>query len=141
MISLFRFPQALREEQVWMATSYVQIWAFISSVIARIKRATTALTRDNAAASNWSVDCPVWPLYIVFFSEFAGLVVTTVHWSTNKFEQPWVWASSFGSALLAIWMLWPVVVKGLRLPPLSKFYMRYLALAAFIIVVAAWQQK
>ena len=27
-----------------------------------------------------------------------------------------------------------------RLPPLSKFYMRYMALGAFIVIVAAWQK-
>jgi hypothetical protein len=45
--------QALREEQVWMATSYVQLYAFVSSVWSRVKRATTALGRDGNAASNW----------------------------------------------------------------------------------------
>ena len=27
-----------------------------------------------------------------------------------------------------------------RLPPLSKFYMRYMALGAFIVIVSAWQK-
>jgi len=130
---------ALREEQVWMATSYVQLYAFVSSVWSRIKRATTALSKDSGS-STWSVDCPVWPLYLIFAAQFAGCIVTSVRWFRQGFEQPWVWVSSMGGAAMAIWMLWPVVVKGLRLPPLSKFYMRYMALAAFIVIVAAWQK-
>lgn len=37
--------QALREEQVWMATAYVELFAFISSIFQRIKRAFTALAK------------------------------------------------------------------------------------------------
>jgi hypothetical protein len=123
-----------------MATSYVQLYAFISSIFQRIKRATTALAKDANAASNWNIDCPTWPLYGLFAAEVASIIVTSVRWFRIGFEQPWVWMSSMGAAGMAVWMLWPVVIKGLKLPALSKFYMRYMALAGFIVIVAAWQK-
>jgi len=131
---------ALREEQVWMATSYVQLYALIQAIWKRIQRATISINKDqDGQGSNWSLDCPTWPLYAMFFLQFAAMITTSVRWFRGGFEQPWVWMSSMGASMLATYMLWPVVVRGLKLPPLSKFYMRYTVLGLFIMVVAAWQ--
>jgi len=134
---------ALREEQVWMATSYVQLYALMQAIWQKIVSATIAINKDtnnSGQGSNWSLDCPTWPLYAMFFLQFAAMITSSVRWFKNDFEEPWVWMSSMGASMLATYMLWPVVVSGLKLPPLSKFYMRYTVLGLFIIVVAAWQK-
>jgi hypothetical protein len=55
-----------RDEQVWLSTTYVQVYAFLSMAWQQIRCQGT----DNA----WAVKAPTWPLFAVFVGEFLAIV-------------------------------------------------------------------
>eukprot|EP00612_Vaucheria_litorea_P005782 CAMPEP_0171461346 /NCGR_PEP_ID=MMETSP0945-20130129/5831_1 /TAXON_ID=109269 /ORGANISM="Vaucheria litorea, Strain CCMP2940" /LENGTH=671 /DNA_ID=CAMNT_0011987675 /DNA_START=409 /DNA_END=2424 /DNA_ORIENTATION=+ len=120
-----------RDEQVWLSTTYVQIYAFFSML-------TTSLCcqkHENA----WAVKAPTWPLFAVFIGEFIGIggalfwvgKYTFEDWSQNLL-------SVLGSAMLALFALWPMVAlqMGWKMP--SAYHMKVIAwtvLGILIVVI------
>jgi hypothetical protein len=89
-------------QQVWLATTYVQVYAFLSM----LNTALRCQKHENA----WAIKAPVWPLFAVFVGEFLAIGGALFwvgrfgfdHWSQNLL-------SVLASAALAIYALWPMV--------------------------------
>eukprot|EP00953_Heterococcus_sp_UTEX-ZZ885_P040164 20544-Heterococcus_DN1.PRE.3 len=89
-----------RDEQVWLSTTYVQVYAFLSMAWQQIRCQGT----DNA----WAVKAPTWPLFAVFVGEFLAIVGALVWVSRYGFSE---WSANLisvtVSAALAIhWIIY-----------------------------------
>mmetsp|Transcript_1129 Transcript_1129/g.1733 ORF Transcript_1129/g.1733 Transcript_1129/m.1733 type:complete len:968 (+) Transcript_1129:131-3034(+) len=119
-----------RDEQVWLSTTYVQIYAFLSMFWTAIR----CQKHENA----WAIKAPTWPLFAVFFGQFVALG-GALYWVGNYGFTNWAQnlIAVFASALLCIHALWPMVSMqmGWKMP--SMFILKILAwfLMGFFIVV------
>ncbi|CAM9426184.1 unnamed protein product [Choristocarpus tenellus] len=120
----------MRDEQLWFATSFVQLYAVWHALWGTITR------KDPSNA--WTAKCPVWPLYATFISTLVSSVYNTRGFMERDFESPWVWVSCIGSSLFALHSLWPVVAFGLgvTLPP--AFYTRVFGVLVVMTLVSLW---
>ncbi|CAM9384881.1 unnamed protein product [Discosporangium mesarthrocarpum] len=95
--------RVLTDEQFWLSTCYVQVWAFALGFYNKI----ACKSPDNA----WNLVCPVWPLAFLFWALGVSAINTSVYWiylegdSDNK----WIWMASFGACLVVMQGLWPMV--------------------------------
>jgi hypothetical protein len=89
-------------QQVWLATTYVQVYAFLSM----LNTALRCQKHENA----WAIKAPVWPLFAVFAGEFLAIGGALFWVGRFGFDN---WAqnllSVLASAALAIYALWPMV--------------------------------
>ncbi|KAG5179332.1 cellulose synthase, family GT2 [Tribonema minus] len=120
-----------RDEQVWLSTTYVQIYAFLSMCWQQIRCKGT----DDA----WAVRAPTWPLFVVFAGEFAAIVGAMIWVSKEGFEK---WAANLisiiVSASLAIHALWPMVSLQMGWQVPSLYYLKLMAwliIGIFIVVI------
>ncbi|KAG5176027.1 cellulose synthase, family GT2 [Tribonema minus] len=122
--------RVMRDEQVWFATTYVQLQAVCNVIWCKLLR------RDPADA--WTATCPVWPLYAQFLAIAAAMVANTGYWIQRGFTSPWVWVSCMGAGLFALHSLWPLVSFGLgvTLPP--AYYNRVFGMLILMTLVAFW---
>lgn len=120
-----------RDEQVWLSTTYVQIYAFVTMLYQHV---TCKGTSDA-----WAVKAPTWPLFAVFGGEFIAIIGALVWVSKKGFSN---YAPNFISVCvcsgLAIHSLWPMVSlhMGWKLP--SMYYMKlltWLFLGLFIVLI------
>eukprot|EP00752_Nemacystus_decipiens_P014993 g13350.t1 len=96
--------RVLTDEQFWLSTCYVQIWAFALGVYNRI----TCANPDNA----WNLVCPVWPLGLIFCLLIISAVNTTIYWAFYlEFDEDgiWIFLASFGACLVVMYSIWPMV--------------------------------
>jgi cellulose synthase/poly-beta-1,6-N-acetylglucosamine synthase-like glycosyltransferase len=121
-----------RDEQIWLSTTYVQVFAFLSMLW------TSATCRKHENA--WAVNAPTWPLFAVFFGEFVA-IGGALFWVSQKGFDSWSknLISIIVSACLSINALWPMVSLqlGWQLP--SQYYVKILSwilLGALVIVVS-----
>jgi Cellulose synthase len=122
--------KVMRDEQVWFATSYVQLYAIVNVVMTKLLR------RDPANA--WTATCPVWPLYVQFLTIIAALICNGVYWVKRGFSDPWVFISVLGAALFALHSLWPMVSFGLGITSPPAFYNRVFGMLIVMTLVAFW---
>ncbi|CAM9338772.1 unnamed protein product [Hapterophycus canaliculatus] len=125
--------RVLTDEQFWLATCYVQIWAFALGVWNRI----TCANPDNA----WNLVCPVWPLGMLFCLLILSAVNTTVHWVFyTEFDQDeiWIFLASFGACLVVMYSIWPMVKLWwpgwMALP--SAYHGKFLIILLFIALTS-----
>jgi cellulose synthase/poly-beta-1,6-N-acetylglucosamine synthase-like glycosyltransferase len=116
-----------RDEQIWLSTTYVQVWAFISMVMKQFKN-------DSGNANSWSNAAPQWPLFAAFFGEFAA-IAGGLYWISVYGFYNWIanFLAVFASAVLAINALWPMVSLQLHLSMPSPYYLK---MSAWIVVGA-----
>ncbi|CAM9135904.1 unnamed protein product [Laminaria digitata] len=96
--------RVLTDEQFWLSTCYVQIWAFALGIWNRI----TCANPDNA----WNLVCPVWPLGLLFCLLIVSAINTTIYWAFYlEFDQSgiWIFLASFGACLVVMYSIWPMV--------------------------------
>jgi cellulose synthase/poly-beta-1,6-N-acetylglucosamine synthase-like glycosyltransferase len=119
-----------RDEQVWLSTTYVQIYAFCSMAWTSI----TGKGHDNA----WAIKAPTWPLFAVFFGQFVALG-GGLYWVSQKGFTAWAQnlISVFASALLCLHALWPMVSMhmGWKVPSMYIIKMLMWLLLGLLIVV------
>lgn len=120
----------MRDEQIWFATSFVQIYAVLHAVWSTITR------KDPSNA--WNCKCPVWPLYAHFIATVVAVCYNTADWVKRSFEEPWVWVSCIGSAMFALHSLWPVVSFGLGVTMPPAFYTRVFGMLVVMTLVSLW---
>ncbi|KAG5192414.1 hypothetical protein JKP88DRAFT_271166 [Tribonema minus] len=120
-----------RDEQVWLSTTYVQIYAFLSMCWQQI--------RCKGTADAWAVRAPTWPLFAVFAGEFGAIIGALVWVSQEGFER---WAANLicviVSASLAIHALWPMVSLQMGWQVPSLYYLKLLAwllIGIFIVLI------
>lgn len=123
-------PQVMRDEQIWFATSFVQIYAVLHAVWGTITR------KDPSNA--WECKCPVWPLHAHFVAIFGAVCYNTADWAARSYEEPWVWVSCIGSAMFALHSLWPVVSFGLGVTMPEAFYTRVFGMLVVMTLVSMW---
>ncbi|KAG5175292.1 hypothetical protein JKP88DRAFT_250206, partial [Tribonema minus] len=112
-----------RDEQVWLSTTYVQIYAFLSMLWTSLR----CQKHENA----WAVKAPVWPLFAVFAGEFAalgGALFWVAHFGFDNWAQNLI--SVVASALLAVYALWPMVALQMRWRAPSAYHLKVLVWAA-----------
>ncbi|CAM9502564.1 unnamed protein product, partial [Ectocarpus sp. 13 AM-2016] len=122
--------KVMRDEQIWFATSFVQIYAVMHAVWGTITR------KDPSNA--WECKCPVWPLYLHFVAITIAVCFNTADWAARSYEEPWVWVSCIGSALFALHSLWPVVSFGLGVTMPEAFYTRVFGMLVVMTLVSLW---
>ncbi|CAM9857880.1 unnamed protein product, partial [Ectocarpus fasciculatus] len=122
--------KVMRDEQIWFATSFVQIYAVMHAVWGTITR------KDPSNA--WECKCPVWPLYVHFVAVIIAVCFNTADWAARSYEEPWVWVSCIGSALFALHSLWPVVSFGLGVTMPEAFYTRVFGMLVVMTLVSLW---
>ncbi|CAM9618770.1 unnamed protein product [Ectocarpus sp. 8 AP-2014] len=122
--------KVMRDEQIWFATSFVQIYAVMHAVWGTITR------KDPSNA--WECKCPVWPLYLHFVAIAIAVCFNTADWAARSYEEPWVWVSCIGSALFALHSLWPVVSFGLGVTMPEAFYTRVFGMLVVMTLVSLW---
>lgn len=106
-----------RDEQTWLSTTYVQIYAFLQVLY-------TAMARKNAENA-WVAKVPTWPLILVFFGQIAA-VAGGIYWViVNGFVK---WYANLFSILvvagLAMHALWPMVSLSLGWSIPSFYYIK-----------------
>ncbi|CAM9372117.1 unnamed protein product [Phaeothamnion confervicola] len=94
--------RVLTDEQFWISTCYVQLWALFTGVKDWITRADP----DNA----WNSKCPTWPLPLTFFTLVGCCIYTTVHWIYFgcPMAKVFVWFASLGACLIVLHSMWPM---------------------------------
>lgn len=120
----------MRDEQIWFATSFVQIYAVMNAVWGKLMR------KDPSNA--WECKCPVWPLYAHFLATMVAIVFNTWGWVARSFEEPWVWVSCIGAGLFSLHSLWPVVSFGLGVTMPPAFYTRVFGMLIVMTLVSMW---
>ncbi|KAG5175559.1 cellulose synthase, family GT2 [Tribonema minus] len=55
-----------RDEQVWLSTTYIQMYAFFSM--------TWQIFTCAKAGDAWTVKAPTWPLFVAFYGEFLAIL-------------------------------------------------------------------
>jgi cellulose synthase/poly-beta-1,6-N-acetylglucosamine synthase-like glycosyltransferase len=117
-----------RDEQVWLSTTYVQIYAFFSMSYTSL----CCQKHENA----WAVKAPTWPLFAVFAGEFVA-IGGALFWVGKYGFDAWSQnlLSVIASAMLAINALWPMVSlqMGWHMP--SAYHMKVVAWAILGIMV------
>eukprot|EP00752_Nemacystus_decipiens_P009511 g8502.t1 len=106
-----------RDEQTWLSTTYVQIYAFLQVV-------WTGLTRKSPENA-WVAKVPTWPLTLVFLGQVAALA-GGVYWVVNKGFVLW-YANFFSIVVvsgLAMHALWPMVSLSLGWSIPSFYYIK-----------------
>lgn len=121
-----------RDEQTWLSTTYVQMYAFFQVL-------GTAMTRKNAENA-WVAKVPTWPLTVVFLGQIVG-VGGGVYWVIVKGFVKWY--ANFFSILvvagLAMHALWPMVSLSLGWSIPSFYYIKLFlwVLLGFTAVILA----
>ncbi|CAM9576110.1 unnamed protein product [Phaeothamnion confervicola] len=120
--------RVLTDEQFWLATCYVQLWALFTGLKDKLMRADP----DNA----WTKKCPTWPLPLTYLALAASAVYTTVAWALRGFSEPLIWFTSLGACVIIMHGLWPMfycwLPKG-AVPGMPTAYTRKILLVlAFI---------
>mmetsp|Transcript_8020 Transcript_8020/g.12169 ORF Transcript_8020/g.12169 Transcript_8020/m.12169 type:complete len:1034 (-) Transcript_8020:205-3306(-) len=120
-----------RDEQVWLSTTYVQIYAFLTMLWQQI--------RCRGGDDAWAVKAPTWPLFAVFCGEFIA-IIGAIFWVGREGYTDWSanFISVVVSASLAINALWPMVSlqMGWNIP--SLYYLKlgaWLVIGTFIVLV------
>ncbi|KAG5191792.1 cellulose synthase, family GT2 [Tribonema minus] len=120
-----------RDEQVWLSTTYVQIYAFLSMLWTSLR----CQKHENA----WAIKAPTWPLFTVFFGQVAALG-GGLFWVGKYGFRAWAQnlISVFASALLCMHALWPMVSlqMGWKIP--SMYIIKILVwalLGGFIVLI------
>ncbi|CAB1103979.1 GT2 [Ectocarpus sp. CCAP 1310/34] len=106
-----------RDEQTWLSTTYVQIYAFLQVV-------WTGLTRKSPENA-WVAKVPTWPLTFVFLGQVFA-VAGGVYWVVQKGFV--LWYANFFSIIvvagLAMHALWPMVSLSLGWSIPSFYYIK-----------------
>jgi cellulose synthase/poly-beta-1,6-N-acetylglucosamine synthase-like glycosyltransferase len=120
-----------RDEQIWLSTTYVQCYAFLSM----FSNSLLCGKQENA----WAVNVPTWPLFTAFFGQFVALGCAMFWVSYYGFEN---WAPNLfsicASCFLALFALWPMVSLQLGWFIPSVYYVKLLVwifLGIIVIVV------
>ncbi|CAB1103980.1 GT2 [Ectocarpus sp. CCAP 1310/34] len=113
-----------RDEQTWLSTTYVQIYAFLQV-------SWTRLTRGNPDHA-WVARVPTWPLTLVFAAQFfaiAGAVYWTLH---NGFDTYYKNTLSIcAGAFLGMFYLWPMMALQVGLGRPSFWFFK---LGAYVVL-------
>jgi hypothetical protein len=136
-LSLRACLQAFRSFQLAVSTSYVPLWAYLGTAVAELSRSICSRTGRR----QFTIEAaPTWPLYSTVVLLLASLAITFVNWAEAGFKKPGIWTATVVMLTVALYMMLPVTMRGLRVKMPSSFYLRYLLLGVFIVVVALWQQ-
>lgn len=116
---------------MWLSTTYVQIYAFLSTLHA----ALSCGKQENA----WAITAPVWPLFAVFIGEFAAVIGGLFWVSRYGFD---AWSQNLISVLvsagLAVYALWPMVALQMRWRTPSMYHAKVLVwagLGSLVVIV------
>jgi cellulose synthase/poly-beta-1,6-N-acetylglucosamine synthase-like glycosyltransferase len=120
-----------RDEQVWLSTTYVQIYAFLSMCWQQL--------RCKGSEDAWAVKAPTWPLFAVFLGEFAAIIGALI-WVSREGYSNWSanLISVIVSASLAINALWPMVSLQMGWSVPSLYYLKlgaWLVIGVFIVLI------
>ncbi|CAM9616241.1 unnamed protein product [Choristocarpus tenellus] len=120
-----------RDEQTWLSTTYVQIYAFLQVL-------WTSVTRSNPENA-WKTKVPTWPLTLAFLAQFLALAGAIYRVVDIGFV---LWYANFFSivvvACLALHALWPMVSLSLGWKVPSFYFIKLflwviLGIAAIVI--------
>ncbi|CAM9342279.1 unnamed protein product [Ascophyllum nodosum] len=116
-----------RDEQTWLSTTYVQIYAFLQVTWSKLIRANP----EHA----WVAKVPTWPLYLVFLAQFAA-VAGAVYWTLHDgFEHYYKNTLSIcAGAFLGMFYLWPMIALQMGVTKPSFWFFK---LGAYVILGVA----
>ncbi len=128
--------QTFRAIQLGFATAFVPFVAYFGAMAAEMSRVVCS----RSGRRQFTVEgCPTWPLYMTLALLVASMVVTFINWAKSKFQHPGLWLTSIVVIILAIGMIMPSAMRGIKFQGIPSFYLRYLSLAVILVVVALWQ--
>lgn len=116
-----------RDEQTWLSTCYVQVYAFLQVTWSKLMRKNA----ENA----WVAQVPTWPLTLVFIAQF-GAIGGAVYWTLkNKFKTYYKNTMSIcAGAGLGMFYLWPMIALQLGIKKPSFWFFK---LTAYVILGCA----
>eukprot|EP00752_Nemacystus_decipiens_P009510 g8501.t1 len=113
-----------RDEQTWLSTTYVQIYAFLQVSWTRLIRGNP----DHA----WVAKVPTWPLTLVFLAQFVA-VAGAVYWTLNNGFKTYYknTLSICAGAFLGMFYLWPMMALQMGVGRPSFWFFK---LGAYVVL-------